>query len=37
MQFIINANTMTREQEIALEKFLEGNDFDWKCEFEKGE
>jgi len=37
MKFIINANDMSREQEIALEQFLEKDDYEWECEFEPGE
>ena len=37
MKFIINANVMSREQEQALEQFLEKDDYEWECEFEPGE
>ena len=33
MNFRVNADVMTREQEIALENFLEKGDYEWECEF----
>jgi len=37
MKFIIDANDMSREDEVALEKFLEKGDYEWECKFEPGE
>ena len=37
MKFVVDANTMTRKQEIALEDFLDKGKYDWECFFEKGE
>jgi len=31
MYFRVDATVMTREQEIALENFLEEGDYEWDC------